>query len=375
MPETDFITLDRLPENGRVVVYGSGDAAMAVLERIREDRPDVTVPCLLDSFTEGEAGGLPVVRSDNLGTLAGQYDFILIASAWWRDIAKGLEAAGEAAWGVASQGLWHKYVYTEADLARYKGGLDAVEGLLATDRDKAVFRFLVEARREGSPLVDIDATNPRIVDYLQVKESLLGHLTGQYLDFVVREPVHTVLHAGVFDGSDCLNFLRAFPNLETIHGFEPQGEAHIKPATMDALVRSGKVRIHRKGLWNTSASVPLTGQGSYTTLRPDASPEQVTGTVETISVDEFVAEHKVARVDYLCLDVEGAEARALAGAKKTIAASRPQLAVCVYHKKEDLFRLPLLLADMLDGYVFHLGHYYHYLNETVLYAIPAELEA
>lgn len=374
MTQHGFISLDMLPENGRVAIYGSGAAALAVLECIRAGRPDVTVPFFLDSFNAGEAGGLKVLKKDALPDIQGEYDYILIASAWWRDIGPGLDEMGVTEWGVASEAMWHKYVYSEQDMARAKGGIDAVDAMLATEQDKAVYRLMVDARKEGSPLVEIDATNPKFVDYLMIKDSVFDHLTEQYIDFVVREPVKTILHAGVFDGTDCTKFLRTFPNVEAIHGFEPQGEERIKPETLDEIIRSGKVHIHQKGLWNTTESVPLIGSGGYMTLAPDAASAQITGRIETTSIDEFVAEHGVESVDFLCLDVEGAEERALHGARKTIASHRLQLAVCIYHKKEDIFRLPLLMDEMLDDYVYHIGHYCSYLNETVLYAIPRELE-
>ena len=73
------------------------------------------------------------------------------------------------------------------------------------------------------------------------------------------------------------------------------------------------------------------------------------------------------------LDVEGAEEHALNGARQTIKAHRPQLAVCIYHKKKDIYALPLFLDAMLEGYIYHIGHYHNQLNETVLYALPEEL--
>ena len=368
-----FVTLADLPRDGRVILYGSGASAMAVLGHIRAGRPDLTVPCLLDSYREGESGGLEVVKRDDLPSLAGTYDYILITSAWWRDIAASLEKDGVTAWGVAAPVLWHKYVYSDEELRRAAPELDAVEGMLATEQDRAVYRFMVECRREGSPLVTLDKISPEIVDYLQVRRTLFGHLTGQYLDFVAREPVETLLHAGVFNGADCVRFLEAFPNLKALHGFEPQGTARIKPATLAAIEQSGRVHIHEYGLWDEAGSIPLTGSGAGATLTPDAAPGTATGHVNTVSVDGFAAAQGIEKVDYLCLDVEGAEQRVLDGARRTIEAHRPQLAVCIYHKKEDIFRLPLAMDEMLDDYVYHVGHYYNFLNETVLYALPAEL--
>ena len=230
-----------------------------------------------------------------------------------------------------------------------KGKLDAVEAMLATDEDKNIYRFMVQARAENSPLVNTDGITPGIVDFVQIKETLLGHLTTQYLDFVVREPVKTMLHAGVFDGTDCLRFLDAFPNLEMLHGFEPQGTGCIKPETMDRITNSGRVQIHPQGLWSSSRTIPLMGSGPFTTLDPTLPMERATGSIDTVSIDEFVASHGVKSVDYICLDVEGAEEHALNGARQTIKAHRPQLAVCIYHKKKDIYALPLFLDAMQIG--------------------------
>ena len=156
MNTTPLITIDELPENGRVIIYGRGQAAMTVLETIRTQRPDVTIPCLLDSFSEGEAVGLRVVRKTELGKLAGTYDLILIASAWWRDIGANLASDGVTSVAAASPVLWHKYIYSEADMTHAKGKLDAVEAMLATDEDKNIYRFMVQARAENSPLVNTD---------------------------------------------------------------------------------------------------------------------------------------------------------------------------------------------------------------------------
>lgn len=366
-------TLADLPRHGRVPVYGTGAAARTVLARLRAERPDVTVPCLVDSFARGEAHGLPVMLPGDLPGLDGGFDHILVASAWWRDIGAALDAAGIGPWSAAAPVLWHKYIFSDAELRHARPLLEAAEGLLASDRDRELFRFLTECRRERSPLVNTDGISPAIADYLQVRRSLLDHLTGQYLDFVDRDRIETVLHAGVFDGGDCLRFLEALPALRMLHGFEPQGTDRIPPRTLDALRASGRVRIHPVGLWSETCSLPLMGSGPFATLAPDAPPEKTTARIDTVSVDGFVAREGIERVDYLCLDVEGAELCVLDGACRTIAAHRPQLAVCIYHRKEDFFRLPLTLAERLDDYVFHLGHYSDHLNETVLYALPGEL--
>ena len=88
--------------------------------------------------------------------------------------------------------------------------------------------------------------------------------------------------------------------------------------------------------------------------------------VEVESIDYFVKEP----VTFIKLDVEGAEYQALLGAEHTIASYKPKLAICTYHKLEDIWELPSLIHEMNPEYRFYLRHYSFAENETVLYAMP-----
>lgn len=75
-------------------------------------------------------------------------------------------------------------------------------------------------------------------------------------------------------------------------------------------------------------------------------------------------------VDYIKLDIEGAEQDALLGATETIKKYKPILAVCIYHKAEDWYKVPQIIQDIDSEYTFYLRHYMEGIYETVLYAIP-----
>ena len=72
----------------------------------------------------------------------------------------------------------------------------------------------------------------------------------------------------------------------------------------------------------------------------------------------------------ITMDIEGAELEALKGAEKTIQASRPDLAICVYHAPNHLWEVPLYLHSLGLGYRLYLRNYTSFIGETVLYAIP-----
>ena len=72
---------------------------------------------------------------------------------------------------------------------------------------------------------------------------------------------------------------------------------------------------------------------------------------------------------YIKMDVEGAELRALYGAEKTIRTYRPKLAVCMYHKPEDLVTIPQYIYSIRDDYRFYIRNHSPYGIEMVLYAV------
>lgn len=66
------------------------------------------------------------------------------------------------------------------------------------------------------------------------------------------------------------------------------------------------------------------------------------------------------RADYIKYDVEGNEYEALQGSRDTLRRHRPDLLVSLYHRSEDLFRLPLYLASLNCGYRFFLRRFAGY---------------
>ena len=78
-----------------------------------------------------------------------------------------------------------------------------------------------------------------------------------------------------------------------------------------------------------------------------------------------------ASVDFIKMDIEGAESEALEGAKQTIRAFHPKLAISVYHKLDDFWTIPKYIDQLGMGYRFYLRHFTIHREETVLFAGPS----
>lgn len=117
------------------------------------------------------------------------------------------------------------------------------------------------------------------------------------------------------------------------------------------------------GLWskNTILKFDTIGSGS------GRISEEGTVSVKVNTLDEILKNQKV---DFIKMDIEGAEVEALKGAKKIIREQKPKLAISVYHKPEDIFLISLLIHNMCSEYKLYLRHYRQFsAQETICYAI------
>lgn len=72
-------------------------------------------------------------------------------------------------------------------------------------------------------------------------------------------------------------------------------------------------------------------------------------------------------VDIIKADIEGFEEPMLQGAENLIRQWKPKLALCLYHRPEDFFSLPLYLKKLVPEYKMAIRHHSPTYAETVLY--------
>lgn len=89
--------------------------------------------------------------------------------------------------------------------------------------------------------------------------------------------------------------------------------------------------------------------------------------IETITIDTFSRENNLKKVDFIKMDIEGAEVPAIIGATNTIKMFKPKLAISVYHKWDDLLVIPQLISTIRDDYSYYLDCTTGFGGETILY--------
>lgn len=177
------------------------------------------------------------------------------------------------------------------------------------------------------------------------------------------------LDGGAYRGDTAEKLLSVAKGVREIVAFEPDPRTFRHLAAYAEREQRCRVRAISAALSDRVGEASFSVSGNRNaTLAAGGSFGAQRRTVPTVTVDSIGGE-----LDYLKLDVEGAERQALLGAEETIAKHRPELLISLYHRSEDLFALPLLAASLCPGYRFFLRR-----NECIpaweldLLAVPEE---
>jgi FkbM family methyltransferase len=188
---------------------------------------------------------------------------------------------------------------------------------------------------------------------------------------VCAEPGDVVVDGGGGYGDTALYFsTRVAPDGQVVVvEMDPRNRRAIERNLEQNGEAASRVRLVHAALWESSGeSIPYVAGGKLSRLQPEPAAEG--GTAETTALDELVEGVGLGRVDFLKLDVEGAELAALKGAAQVLEHHRPKLAVALYHKPEDLIEIPRHIAELGLGYRLFLDHTSPGSEETVLFGAP-----
>ena len=89
----------------------------------------------------------------------------------------------------------------------------------------------------------------------------------------------------------------------------------------------------------------------------------------TISIDDFIKDKKIKKLDFIKMDVEGSELKVLQGAKNSLIKYKPKLAIASYHRYDDYYKIPKFLNELGIGYKFYFANYTLGFTDTIIYAI------
>jgi FkbM family methyltransferase len=196
----------------------------------------------------------------------------------------------------------------------------------------------------------------------------------QYFDREVMIPSENEIFvdAGVCDMSTSVDFITwCGGSYSAIYAFEPEPNQYRLCEEIlgkNPALTPSRIHLYRAGLSSETAKL------RFNPFHPGASRVDPSGTeeIEAVSLDEVLrgGEGEGGPVTFIKMDIEGSELEALKGARNTIIKWRPRLAICVYHKPEDILEIPAYILDIAPWYKMYIRHYSTTQTETVLLCVP-----
>lgn len=194
----------------------------------------------------------------------------------------------------------------------------------------------------------------------------------------------TFVDGGAYDGVTSMQFKRWCEQkcgkreaVHKIYAFEPDPTNFEVCRKYLAADCGDKAECINKGMWDRSTTLHFFEAGGMGSRFSEADmKEGYTWTENTIDIPVVALDDvdiKVSNGLFIKVDVEGSDWEAWHGAERTVLTHRPILAVCIYHKAEDIFTLSIYLKRLLKDYKFYLRHCELAKHDTILYAVPAEL--
>lgn len=181
------------------------------------------------------------------------------------------------------------------------------------------------------------------------------------------------LDGGAYIGDTIDDFIgKTNHKFEKIYSFEYEKENY---DVLQRRVRESysaemnKIELYNVGIWDKEDKgyCAYFGESDGTQIVSDASVAQNAQQCHLDALDHILGGN---RISILKLDIEGAEINGLNGARNILAEQKPKLAICLYHRPEDLWEIPLLIHEINPAYKMIVKHHsMANFTDTVLYAV------
>ncbi len=189
-------------------------------------------------------------------------------------------------------------------------------------------------------------------------------------DIIKLSDTESFVDVGAYNSDTIFDFMKRTGNkFNFIYAFElDKKNFNEMTSAVDKLdsKQKDRIKLYNFGLLDEEKDVyyETGGSGMQSTFINVINAASDSG--KTVRLSDVLKNEKVT---FIKMDIEGSEVKALKGAEKIIKTQRPTLAICVYHKPEHLWEVPLYIKEIVPEYKIYIRHHTPLEYETVCYAI------
>ncbi len=321
-----------------IFVFGMGDGAMKILSRFERFK----IPCAgffaSDEYVRGHSFQGHLVHK--LSEIEEKVeDFIIVlafAAGYEKLINKIIELDKNYKLVVPDVPVLGEILFTKEFLTENINDFNTVYNMLEDDLSRKVLTDTIKNKITGKIKYLLENfTNPQrdLTDLLKLNKN------EDYLDL------------GGYNGDTVREFLELTESsYSSIKVVEPDKKNFKKLLKTTDLLEN--CEAFNCAIWEEDCTLKFSNLSSrQSTVSKNNFVKKDEIDMEARSVDSILKGEKATYIKY---DVEGVEYEALLGSEKTLQNHTPKLKLALYHKSEDIIKLPLLLKKINPNYKFYL---------------------
>ena len=346
----------------RVIIFGAGDQGFLALKLLKENGVEIYAFCDNDPNKQGTTiKELPVLAPNELKHME-QEVFVIINDSFYKEKQEQIKQLNMShihtfrfdVFNPLFKGFTKKYVLDHLKM------FEKSYQLLEDEESRNVFCGVLNSVLTGD-----------LSYYEEVMTS-----TQQYFlkNLIPKLENHIFVDIGAYNGDTIEQFLEFTDGkYERIYAFEPIHSSA-------ELIKENLKGLPNFELYEVAASNKKDKCAYYcndygeltmaTTIQSQGANDDIQY-FYTDTIDKVI---NGKRVTFMKMDIEGSELEALQGASETIKTNHPYLAICVYHKKEDLIDIISYCKKLVPEYKLYLRHHSVTPSDTVLYCVYEEGE-
>lgn len=315
-----------------IVMYGMGNGADKILAVFSEKGIEVSDFFASDGFVRHQLFHDKTVMS--YAEISAKYDDFIIVVSFGTQLSEVLENIYRLD---AERELYIPDVPVVNDgevfdlefFERHRDELDTVCDILADDLSKQTFCDVILYRLTGK------------LEYLRRHVVTNNEVMGQILH---TKNYRYTADLGAYNGDSIRELYEFSPKLSRVVAFEPDART-FKKLTAFAESVPYEIKAYNFAAWDKDMTLEFTAGGNRNSTLIGNDAIKTGAKIKTVTASRLDSVY-AGECDYIKYDVEGAEYEALLGSRETIKREHPELLVSLYHRSEDLYRLPLLVRDM-----------------------------
>lgn len=338
----------------KLVLYGMGDGAEKIRSALQSVGAQVSDIMASDEFVRGHSFmGMRVKKLSEIEELYGD-DFIILVcfGSQLSEVMDRIYAISEKHElyapnvPVVGDGL-----FTLSYAKEHYDEIKAAYELMADEQSKKVFENIIRYKLSGdiSLLRECETPREEMYDLLMIGAEEI------YVDL------------GAYNGDTLVEFLNETSmNFRKLYAMEPDHKNYQKLKRRLYMIGSELLEAYNCGAWDSETTMLFSLKAGRSSKVTEVTPKRGRE-VKMMSVDHMLQGGEATFIKY---DVEGSEEKALNGTKQTIVKFRPKLNVALYHRNEDMFAIPLQIAQLNRKYKMYLRHHPYVPDwDTNLYCI------